>query len=63
MIACGLPPSPGAECRDAIPNLGLSRAALHGHANLAMLLFLQGGVTELSCPVCGEYIVYGENEG
>ncbi len=38
-------------------------AALHGHASLAMLLFLHGGVTQLSCPVCGEYIGFGENEG
>jgi hypothetical protein len=37
-------------------------AALHGHTNLAMHLFLQGGVTELSCPLCGEYIDYTESE-
>jgi hypothetical protein len=35
-------------------------AALHGHGNLAMLLFLQGGVTELSCPVCGEQFAFEE---
>jgi hypothetical protein len=35
-------------------------AALQGHTNLAMHLFLQGGVTKLSCPMCGEYIEYGE---
>jgi hypothetical protein len=36
-------------------------AALHGQVNLAMLLFLQGGVTELSCPMCGESIEYDES--
>jgi hypothetical protein len=36
-------------------------AALHGHTNLAMHLFLQGGATKLSCPMCGEYIEYGES--
>src|SRR5262245_14341288 len=35
-------------------------AALQGHTNLAMHLFLQGGVTKLSCPMCGEYIEFGE---
>lgn len=35
-------------------------AALHGHANLAMHIFLQGGATDLSCPECGEYITFGE---
>lgn len=35
-------------------------AALHGHADLAIHLFRQGGVTELSCPVCGEPITFGE---
>jgi hypothetical protein len=33
-------------------------AALHGHTNLAMHLFLQGGVTKLSCPMCGESIEF-----
>ncbi|MDB5339462.1 MAG: hypothetical protein JWN70_5081 [Planctomycetaceae bacterium] len=37
-------------------------AALHGHTNLAMLLFLHGGVTKLSCPMCGEYIEYMESQ-
>jgi hypothetical protein len=36
-------------------------AALHGHSNLAMHLFLQGGVTQLSCPMCGEYIEFEES--
>jgi hypothetical protein len=36
-------------------------AALHGHIHLALHLFLQGGVNELSCPVCGESIEFGEN--
>ena len=35
-------------------------AALHGLADLAMHLFLQGGVTELSCPECGEPIKFVE---
>jgi hypothetical protein len=35
-------------------------AALHGHADLATHLFLAGGVTELSCPVCGEPITFSE---
>lgn len=35
-------------------------SALHGLTDLAMHLFLQGGVTELSCPVCGEVIQFAE---
>lgn len=35
-------------------------AAIHGHTDLAMLLFLQGGATELSCPLCGEAIKFGD---
>jgi hypothetical protein len=31
-------------------------AALHGLTDLATFLFLQGGVTELECPKCGEVI-------
>jgi hypothetical protein len=37
-------------------------AALHGHADLAMHLFLQGGATDLSCPSCGEYITFGQKD-
>ncbi len=37
-------------------------AALHGHTDLAMHLFLQGGVTDLSCPLCGEIIEFEEAE-
>jgi hypothetical protein len=36
-------------------------AALHGHSNLAIHLFMSGGDTRLSCPACGEYIEFGEN--
>jgi hypothetical protein len=35
-------------------------AALHGLTDLAMYLFLQGGVTKLSCPMCGEVIEFKE---
>ena len=35
-------------------------AALHGHTDLAMLLFLQGGSPEFSCPECGEPITWKE---
>jgi hypothetical protein len=49
----GWPPSDSQE-------LLATLAALHGHTNLAMHLFLQGGVTKLSCPMCGEYIEFGE---
>lgn len=34
-------------------------AALHGHTELAMFLFLDGGADKLSCPVCGEYFDLG----
>src|SRR5262245_43094989 len=50
----GWPPSDSQE-------LLATLAALHGHTNLAMHLFLQGGVTKLSCPMCGEYIEFGES--
>jgi hypothetical protein len=33
-------------------------AALHGLGNLATMLFLQGGNTELSCPSCGDAISF-----
>ena len=37
-------------------------AAFHGHVNLAMHLFLQGGVTDLSCPACGESINFDDRD-
>ncbi len=33
-------------------------SALQGLTDLAILLFLQGGITELSRPICGEYLSY-----
>jgi hypothetical protein len=36
-------------------------AAFQGHSNLAMHLFLHGGNTRLSCPLCGEYIEWGDD--
>jgi hypothetical protein len=49
----------GLEPADA-QELVATVAALHGLTDLAMHLFLQGGVTELSCPVCGEVIEFGD---
>jgi hypothetical protein len=37
-------------------------AALHGHGNLALHLFLHGGNTDLSCPSCGELIEFRESD-
>ena len=48
----------GLEPADA-QELVATVAALHGLTDLAMHLFLQGGVTELSCPVRGEAIEFG----
>jgi hypothetical protein len=50
---------PGWERSDS-QELLATLAALHGHADLATYLFLQGGVTELECPVCGEPITFSE---
>ena len=38
-------------------------AALHGHVNLALLVFSACGQSDLSCPVCGEWIKYGATGG
>lgn len=51
----------GLEAADA-QELIATVAALHGLTDLAMHLFLQGGRTELSCPVCGEVIVFDETD-
>lgn len=50
------------QCNELSPSetqeLIATVSALNGLTNLAMLLFLQGGLTELSCPICGEYLSY-----